>query len=258
MQLFYREKGNPDLPTIIILHGLWGASDNWLPVAEALSDYHVILPDLRNHGHSPHHPEHTYEAMSKDICEFIHQLRLSEKPFIAGHSMGGKCLMYTLLKNPDIARKAVVIDIAPKSYKEENARWHREIAEFLIHFPFYPGESRSLVHQRIRAIMKDENTCQLLFKNLKKEENRFGWRLHADALARSLSELMGWPPHLPSCPIPTLFIRGERSTHLMPEDLPLIHRFFPHATLSIIPDAGHRIHADQPTELAEMLRKWAE
>ena len=51
MQLFYREKGIDTHPPLIILHGLWGASDNWLPVADLLSHrFHVILPDLRNHG----------------------------------------------------------------------------------------------------------------------------------------------------------------------------------------------------------------
>ena len=46
MQLFYREKGIDTHPPLIILHGLWGASDNWLPVADLLSHrFHVILPD---------------------------------------------------------------------------------------------------------------------------------------------------------------------------------------------------------------------
>lgn len=258
MQLFYREKGHSKQPPLIILHGLWGASDNWLTVAEALSGFHVILPDLRNHGHSPHHAEHTYTTISEDIREFIQQLQLPEKPVIVGHSMGGKCLMHMLLKYPNMARKAVVIDIAPKAYGEEDACWHRNIAEFLIHFPFLSGESRSSVHHRIRAAIAEEDTCQLLFKNLRKEEKQFGWRLHAKALSQALPELMAWTTALPPCPIPVLFIRGERSTHLTPEDQPFIRSLFPHATFATIPNAGHRIHAEQPDNLAEILRKWAE
>ena len=43
MQLFYREKGIDTHPPLIILHGLWGASDNWLPVADLLSHLPVIV-----------------------------------------------------------------------------------------------------------------------------------------------------------------------------------------------------------------------
>lgn len=87
MQLFYREKGTATHPPLIILHGLWGASDNWLPVAGLLSRrFHVILPDLRNHGSSPHSSLFDYTILSRDTEEFIGQLNLSRKPFLAGHS----------------------------------------------------------------------------------------------------------------------------------------------------------------------------
>ena len=65
MQLFYREKGIDTHPPLIILHGLWGASDNWLPVADLLSHrFHVILPDLRNHGCTPHSSLFDYTILS--------------------------------------------------------------------------------------------------------------------------------------------------------------------------------------------------
>ena len=67
MKLFFREygKGNP----IIILHGLFGMSDNWMTMAKRLSDYshRVIVPDLRNHGQSPHAEAWDYETMAKDM-----------------------------------------------------------------------------------------------------------------------------------------------------------------------------------------------
>ena len=77
MQLFYREKGNSSYPPLILLHGLWGASDNWLGVANQLAThFHVLLPDFRNHGHSPHDDVHDYSALSEDITDFIGSLNL--------------------------------------------------------------------------------------------------------------------------------------------------------------------------------------
>ena len=53
MKLEYREYGSGD--PIVILHGLFGASDNWMSVAKVLAEtHHVYLPDQRNHGNSGH------------------------------------------------------------------------------------------------------------------------------------------------------------------------------------------------------------
>lgn len=98
MKLFYREIGQGD--PLIILHGLWGASENWLPIARLLEDrFRVILPDVRNHGQSPHSNEMDYDVMSDDIIELIESLQLPVRPCIAGHSMGGKIVMAILMKN---------------------------------------------------------------------------------------------------------------------------------------------------------------
>ena len=91
MKLFFREYGN-GIP-IIIAHGLFGMSDNWISVAKILSDtFKVYLLDLRNHGQSPHSDIHTYESISKDIIEFMNKNEIERSHFI-GHSMGGKTVL---------------------------------------------------------------------------------------------------------------------------------------------------------------------
>ena len=126
MQLFYREKGIDTHPPLIILHGLWGASDNWLPVADLLSHrFHVILPDLRNHGCSPHSSLFDYTILSQDTEELIGRLNLPQRPFLAGHSLGGKTLMHLVLKRPEIVEKAAIIDICPQAYTLDRQTMHR-------------------------------------------------------------------------------------------------------------------------------------
>ena len=88
MKLFFRKFGNG--PALIILHGLYGSSDNWVTIARDLADtFTVYLPDQRNHGQSPHNDRHDYGSMTGDLLELADDLRL-EKFFLAGHSMGGK------------------------------------------------------------------------------------------------------------------------------------------------------------------------
>ena len=83
MKLFYREFGS-GIP-LIILHGLYGSSDNWVSIARSLSkDFRVIIPDQRNHGLSPQSKVHTYESMSSDLDELVRDLKLT-KFLLIGH-----------------------------------------------------------------------------------------------------------------------------------------------------------------------------
>lgn len=256
MQLFFREKGDASLPPLIILHGLWGASDNWLGVAGLLSDrFHVFLPDCRNHGNSPHAPRHDYAALSEDLSDFIQQLELPVKPFIAGHSMGGKTLMYLLLKKPEIAAKAAIIDIWPHS---RIPSWHKDIIKGIPVFPLNSLKDRKELKTAVlRAFPKPEQQ-QLILKNIRKTPEGFEWRINPEAIRKNLGALAGWPADgdtLP-CLLSILFIRGENSNYIPPSLPKAIFHDFPSASLISIPKASHCIHAEQPEALANILSKF--
>ena len=71
MQLHYRESGAADQPPALILHGLFGASDNWVSQARQLeSEFHVYALDARNHGQSPWAGHMDYPSMAQDLLDF--------------------------------------------------------------------------------------------------------------------------------------------------------------------------------------------
>ena len=52
---------------LVILHGLFGASDNWQTLGKRFADtFEVHLIDQRNHGHSPHSDEMNYEGSTEN------------------------------------------------------------------------------------------------------------------------------------------------------------------------------------------------
>ena len=109
MNLNYKTLGEGK--PLIILHGLFGSLDNWLTIAKELADhYKVYLVDQRNHGLSPHSDEFNYDVMGEDLKEFIETHEI-DKPYILGHSMGGKTAMKFALKNGDLWEKLIVVDI---------------------------------------------------------------------------------------------------------------------------------------------------
>ena len=93
MKLAYREFGQGQ--PLIILHGLFGQSDNWNTLAKGFSEkgFHVFTLDQRNHGLSPHSDVWDYNAMADDLKEFIDDHQIKD-PILLGHSMGGKTVMF--------------------------------------------------------------------------------------------------------------------------------------------------------------------
>lgn len=86
MKLFHRILGEGQ--PLLILHGLFGHSDNWQTHAKKLSEYYkVILIDQRNHGHSDWSDEFSYDLLAEDLHELITDLGL-QKIILLGHSMG--------------------------------------------------------------------------------------------------------------------------------------------------------------------------
>jgi len=50
-----------------------------------------------------------------------------------------------------------------------------------------------------------------------------------------------------------LFIRGEKSNYIKDSDLDEIYEYFPNADLVTIPNAGHWVHAENPTQFVDAL-----
>jgi len=264
MHLYFREVGNGDR-TIIILHGLYGASDNWMTIASSLSEkFRVILPDQRNHGRSPHHENHTYEALSGDVYELI-QLMGLQKVILIGHSMGGKTAMRLALEYPELIDHLVVIDIAPKDYGAfanyaEITNKHDLIIDTMLSVNPSQWANRTEIDSELKKSLPNKGLRQFLMKNIRRSSTgQYQWQLNLEALRRNLPEIMdGFSNLIPgqtlSRPqIPTLFIKGELSPYIMDEDSLVISRFFPKAQTITIPAAGHWLHAEQPELLIKTL-----
>ena len=123
MKLFSKIYGDGQ-DHLIIIHGLFGMSDNWNTLGKRFSEHYTVhLVDLRNHGRSPHSDEFNYDLMSSDIMKYISENNI-KKPSILGHSLGGKVAMKVAIDHPNIIRKLIVADIAPKKY---NTSFHQDL-----------------------------------------------------------------------------------------------------------------------------------
>ncbi len=252
-------------PALVVLHGLFGSSDNWntlarrwaLPVAEGGTGRTVYLVDQRNHGRSFHDPAITYGLLTDDLAAFFAEHQLGADTIVLGHSMGGKVAMNFALHHPERLAKVIVVDIAPRAY----APHHRELLDGLQKIDIGTVTSRDAADQLLQEVAPEADTRLFLLKNLYRDEhNRFAWRLNVAALDRHLPDLGAEI----SGPLPgsqflgqALFIRGGKSRYVSPDDkLTGIPALFPNSEVVTVPDAGHWVHAEAPEAVAGLVRSF--
>lgn len=247
--LYYREFGAGD--PVIILHGLFGFSDNWQTIAKGLSEHHlVVTPDLRNHGRSAHLPTHTYPEMAEDLKQFMEEKWMFSAA-VVGHSMGGKVAMQLALSHPDMVEKLVVVDMEPQQADDN----HSDIFEALLEMDLSKMTDRKEAENFLAARITDPGTRQFLLKNITREDNgAFVWKMNLPVLWKHFPDVLAAVGGDQPFEKPALFVRGSRSNYIKDEDWPGVKKLFPQAELVTIQDAGHWVHADKPRELLEVLQ----
>jgi pimeloyl-ACP methyl ester carboxylesterase len=245
VELFFRKSGEGR--PLVILHGLFGISDNWAALAKLWSAHFTVYTlDLRNHGQSPHSDEWNYRVMADDVVEFFGTERLNDV-ILLGHSMGGKTAMRLALDYPMALSKLIVSDIAPKRYDLQQ----HQVIEAIKAVDVKKLDSRKDAEVILQQHLHDNGTIQFLSKNLFWRDQPDGtkildWRFNARVIAEQIENISEATSADDPCEVDTLFIRGGRSHYITAEDELLIQQQFPNSSIVTIPDAGHWVHADQP------------
>ena len=231
---------------LLILHGLLGCADNWLPQGKIFSEYfNVLIPDLRNHGNSFHNDSMSYEDMANDILQLNNYLHLGQISII-GHSMGGKLAMLIALNNPNIIDKLIVIDIAPDKYITDA---NYKLLNILASIPMNEFKSRDEIRNFIKHKVPNFREVDLVMKNIKlNNQRKYEWKINLDALIKNINILADFPTLHKKFIKPVLFLRGEKSNHILPQHYDKIYNYFPNAYIQTVSNAGHWVQVDNTDE----------
>ena len=114
LNIFYREAGPKDAPTILLLHGLPSSSRMFDPLFGRLSgQYHLVAPDYPGFGHSdwpdPTQYSYTFDNLARTITRFTEALGMTRYTLYM-QDYGGPVGFRMALAHPERVNALIVQD----------------------------------------------------------------------------------------------------------------------------------------------------
>ena len=188
--------------------------------------------------------------MVEDIWNMIEKHHI-KNPIVLGHSMGGKVAMQFSVTFPNIVKKLIVVDIAPKFYPIH----HQSILKGLNELDLSKVSSRFQANEHLAEHIHDATVRQFLLKNLGRNDNGgFHWKLNLPVITRDIENIGKTPdPGSLRFEEPTLFIKGIRSDYINPDEYKLIAEIYPNNFIATVRDSGHWVHAENTPQFLKIV-----
>jgi esterase len=240
MRFHFTEWGDPDAPPVLLLHGGNQSLHSWDLVSLHLSDrYHVYALDQRGHGDTEWSRELDYgvQTMADDVLAFLDDQALA-RPIILGHSMGGRVTLNTLLKQPEAARAAVLVDVGP----ELSPAGTKAVGDFIVHNVEFDDLDVFLdnVARYDRFRSREHIARTVKYNLLLRADGKYVSKVDHRRFGGSLNDITLEEVKVIECPL--LLVRGAESEVLLADAAERFVDALPNGTLVTVANVGHNVH----------------
>lgn len=258
-----------DKPCLVLLHGLFGMSENLNAIAKPLSEHFSVYSfDLPAHGRSQTPAFNSLAEMAALLAQDFDEMRL-DNFHLLGHSLGGKLAIELSSLQSEYQftiTSLIVLDMAPAKY----ARSHDGIFEGLFALDLSQLQSRKHADDILSEYVDELSVRSFLLKNLYKDENKhWQWRFNLQQLFDAYENLLSSPNAANGdssevevlsvsqpLSLPALFIKGQNSNYINEKNYHTINALFPNAQLKVVQGAGHWIHAEKPEVVNRLVERY--
>lgn len=257
LRLHYLDWGNPDLPPVLLLHGVRLQAHTWDMAALLLRDsYRLVALDQRGHGDSEwtsvaQFEEDSFDLMLEDTRQFVEHLGW-RKFVLVGMSMGGITAMRYAAAHPERLSALCIVDIAPTTMHSGvlSMEGFKIETETLSRFDDFLDRAHKFMPHRPIAQLR----YSLLHSLKQLPDGRWTWKQdHRPGAVRRKTPLTQLWGELPKISAPTLLIRGAQSNVLAPDVAEQAAAAFQRGKLVTIDPATHNVHSDNPNAFARAL-----
>jgi pimeloyl-ACP methyl ester carboxylesterase len=260
---YHRDKS----PTVVMVHGFRGTHHGLAKIADNLSDFHLIVPDLPGFGASQAFAdsEHSVDRYVAFLKQFINELHLKEKPVIVGHSFGSIIASHFVAAHPEMADKLILINPigAPALEGPRGVMTRLAIAYYWLGRKLPTRAAKSWLGAppivKVMSVTMAKTTDKELKKYIHDQHRQhFSTFASPDVVAESfkasVSNDVSHVAH--KLTLPTLLIAGHQDDITPLDKQHQLHKNIPTSQLHVIDNVGHLIHYEKPTEAADVIRRF--
>jgi pimeloyl-ACP methyl ester carboxylesterase len=242
----YLKEGNSD-HTIVLLHGLGGMAERWMPVIPFLSKkFCVIAPDMIGYGQSDKpQVDYTVDLFREIILGFLEVLSL-QNVFMVGTSLGGEVVAECASTQNNRIKKAVMSSPAGIMKKPTPALDAYIMAA--LHPTFESVKSAYQIMTGKNTEVSDQSVENFI-SNMEKPNAKMAF----------LSTLLGMKnspvitEKLSLIKIPTLLIWGSNDRIIPVEYSKDFASSIPNCELVIMDECGHIPYEEKPSEFSKLV-----
>ncbi len=261
-EMHYTDEGPRDGRPVLLLHGFSSSVFTWRDVRPALiaAGFRVVALDSLGSGASARATNpaaYTTQAQARLTLGVLDALGITRADLV-GHSFGGRLAMQIALIAPDRVRSLALI--APEAFATARPPIAKIVTLPVIGYAltFY-ATSPLLVRSGLSYVSYNKNW---IYKEI---VNGYAAPLHVRGTIHAQITMSGAPKDEPELRVPgnaarinapTLLLWGARDPIFSSTDGEKLAQEMPHASLSVIPAAGHVLHEEFPEVVTEALVKW--
>lgn len=260
-QVHYLEWGSVRAPSVLCLHGGGQTAYMFEELGGALRGrYHVLAPDLPDHGDSDPVEGFGRETIAKTLLPLLAEFGV-ERTAIVGASLGGMVAMTFAAAHPGLVAAIALIDVGHR-LEEEGVR---RIIEFMsAHESFASLEEAAEEIGKYLPYRKSFRPESLTRNLRQRADGRWIWKHGYGRRLREQPEMpaswqevvAGVAADAAKLECPVLVLRGARSDVLSSEGAEEIAALIPNARLAIVEKAGHLAAGDNPASTTGLVRSF--
>ena len=187
--------------------------------------------------------------MCEDLFNYIKHHNI-DNSILIGHSMGGKTAMNFSLIHPTLVSKLIVLDTSPRGYPV----LHQNIIDSLKEIDFSVFVTRKEIDIELRKSINQEGLRNFLMKNIyRMNDGKLNFRFNLKSLSENICRIGQKIESDTHFKREVIFIKGDTSDYINESDKIMINNLFPNAKFYKIPNAGHWLHVDNPTDFISVL-----
>lgn len=245
MKLFTQEFGPAGAPTIVFLHGGGVGGWMWKPqIAQLQDEYHLLVPDLPEHGQSIEVKPCTLQNAAAEVAELIRTRAHGGRAHVVGLSLGAQTTIELLSQAPEVVDRAIAS--GPLMRPLPGIGTTNLMAK--MYWPF--RNMKWLVKWNMQGLGVPDEYFEKFHKDTAQMTIDGFVRV---TLANGNNHV---PPNLPAVTVPTLILVGEKELKIMKESVRDLLAAMPSAQGYVVSGAIHNWSLQLPDLFTQTIRAW--